>query len=520
MMSCGGGGSSAARLASGDTLNKIPADAVSVMSFNPQKLLDKADWESVKKMEFFQDALKEAKQDSDFAAQVMQNPQESGINLSSNVYVFSKVQGDDILNSVTGITMTLADKAKFEKMLKSGAKEGFEKKDGYTQLSNSEGVIAWNDEMAFMGMTTNGKRASDEVVASVFAGKGENMSSNKELTKLLGGSHDMISWANFDQYAKMVPADVKMQLAAFGIDEKDLIGNKANGYVDFNKGAIKSKGNYDLKPNLSKNLNIFFKESTSADFAKYVPGENLTSYMTFAMDIKGTKKFLEDNGMLGLANMGLMSAGITVDDLAASFGGDIMVATTLGADGKTPEMVFATDIKDKKVINKFLEMGRQMGGLKAEGDNLYSLPNTKGMMEEMVKEFSREMDTDLNINLQTEDSKMLVSDNMIVIGSNAATMAQIQKGGIAKSSRINNKVEKNVSDNIFGFYFNAEAIQNLSDVFKNINITNIEMNSDKKESNFNLNFSDKNENALKSIIKMINEAYKKDKAEEGKLSLN
>ena len=78
-----------------DAMVNIPANSSSVSAINVKRLMDKADFESMQKMSFYQDFIKDASQGNPGVEAILKDPYASGVNLDANVYL---VQDVDIMN--------------------------------------------------------------------------------------------------------------------------------------------------------------------------------------------------------------------------------------------------------------------------------------------------------------------------------------------------------------------------------------------------------------------------------------
>ena len=115
-----------------DSLTAIPKDATSVTAVNINSLMQKADFEAVKNMDFYKESIAEAEKENPAMAEIMKDPKKSGIDLTKNIYV---IQEYNLLESGNGsddgtILMSIADVKAFEAMLQSAKAGDIQTKDG------------------------------------------------------------------------------------------------------------------------------------------------------------------------------------------------------------------------------------------------------------------------------------------------------------------------------------------------------------------------------------------------------
>ena len=102
------------------TLAYVPADANTVTTVNVQSIMDKMDFDAVKDMEFYQDAKKEMEQKNPELVYLMEDPKNSGIDLSKNMYMFTDMSSKDDLFMAS--MLTIKDKSKFAAMIQKSGK--------------------------------------------------------------------------------------------------------------------------------------------------------------------------------------------------------------------------------------------------------------------------------------------------------------------------------------------------------------------------------------------------------------
>jgi hypothetical protein len=142
-----------------DSLTAIPKDAVSVTAINVQSLMQKADFETVKNMDFYKKAIEEAQAKNPAMAEILKDPKKSGIDLSKNFYL---VAGGSIMgmggNGSTngGILLSIADIKTFEAMLQNAKAGSIETQDGVKYIKMKKEVNETNADGYTISSNTSG----------------------------------------------------------------------------------------------------------------------------------------------------------------------------------------------------------------------------------------------------------------------------------------------------------------------------------------------------------------------------
>ena len=179
-----------------DAMVNIPANSSSVSAINVKRLMDKADFESMQKMSFYQDFIKDASQGNPGVEAILKDPYASGVNLDANVYL---VQDVDIMNpegAFMGVVASLSDKAAFKKLLASNGKAEFKSAEGYEYFeADRKTIVAMNDDIVVMGISQgNGTNLKAGVEGIFNTTKETSIVSNEDLKKCFSKQADNTSW--------------------------------------------------------------------------------------------------------------------------------------------------------------------------------------------------------------------------------------------------------------------------------------------------------------------------------------
>ncbi len=493
-----------------ETANAIPKDAVSVTAINLPSMMQKADFESVKQMDFYKDMVDSASAENAVIADILRDPKKSGVDLTKNIYVVQDYNflTDDRNAASAAVLLSLSDASAFEKMLSSGktphkmeTKDGikymtFEAKnpensdnDGLQNYNHAE-VIAWNDKMAILGGNTEGADFS-----AFFKNKADqSIAKNENFTKLFGETHDIYSYTNFDKMADN--PQVKSSAGMMNIDPKALKGNYATGFADFEKGQIVGKSDYKINKELRQQWGLMFKDNVKTDFSKYLKGDNIGFVATLALDMKGVKEIINANPSFRMMIEASKSDKFSSDDIFKAFDGDLIIAAgpSVGSDNKWHGMV-GFKLSDKPTMEKLVNFLISQDALVSEGNGVYRMG---GMADMMSKSY-------------VDQGKVAFVDDVIFAGD-AETIANLKNG-----TTVSSDVKDVLNKNIFGLYANLSKIFANIEEMKDPEMVELKMMMNGSHGEGTMKMKDANENSLKSLMKAANRWYLRDKAEKAKM---
>ncbi|MFT5385857.1 MAG: hypothetical protein ACI81W_003266 [Saprospiraceae bacterium] len=481
-------------VSSDSVLKSIPKDVSMVTAINAEAILEKADFDNVKEMAFYQELINETKRYNATLGEVLANPAQSGVDLSKNIYISHLLDNDNPEEVFVAVIASVKDKAALETLINSNPDLKISKQANFDVAMKGSQSVAWNGEKVVLGMTNS---YGDPItnLEKFFNTTSENsIAGDQDLNKAMSGNHDISSWMSSNAIASS--PSLRDALIMASIDPDAAKDNFIHGYVDFNDGAIESQSDMYFQSALMEDVSLLFKDQVTTDFSSYIPA-NANSMMTASLDLEGVQQVLQKKGVLMMANYGIKEYGLTVEDIASTFGGDILVYTTPG-DNETPIATFATNVSSKDKLDKFLALATDFNILEKLGDKLYGIKGT-GM---------------LSGSFSGPDAQLLIQDDMIVISGSPEQISKIAAGGYSGKDQIDSAKIKNLKNNIFS------GFTNLSDLIKSsggeqskldLNFEDMNFSTNRKKGSFKLDFKDKNSNGLKQLFESINEIYLADK---------
>ena len=223
-----------------------------------------------------------------------------------------------------------------------------------------------------------------------------------------------------------------------------------------------------------------YKNNVTTDFSKYLTDPTLAFACTFALDTKGIKQILQENtGLEAMLNND--KRGFTVNDILKAIDGDMMLSMN-NHNGKISPTL-GIKVNDKPTAQKFLNMGVQLGALKAEANGAYSLA---------AKNMGSSANVDASGQFEFKDDVLFFSNQNAPTGGNTSD------------------VSKALTSNIFAMYMNFQqlgGIETDAKILKDSPLMDMRMSVSGKTAETVLRTNKPNENVLKSIFQAINKMY-------------
>lgn len=477
-----------------DAIINIPASTSSLSAIDVKSIMDKADFEEVQKMAFYKDMIKDVSAGNPGLVAVLEDPYKSGVDLDSKAYIAQDLDLVNPQNAISSVILNLKDKAAFEALV-TGGNSNVKSEDGFQYFQPSRNlIVSWNDKIAVMGMSQSFSANLKEGVAKIFSTTKEtSIATNEDLQKCFSKDADMIGWFSSNAFAEDSKGDMGMAMAMAGFSPDMMKDNYAHSYFNFEKGEMVGESEYRINEKLADEFRHIFKDEVDTKFSNYLPAENLVFAFTSAIDMKGINMILKKKGMAGMADFQLKEFGLSMDGLANTFDGDIMVSAHRVEGNNVPSFLLATKIKDKDYFQKILNLGKEYRMLSSTADGVY---NMTGLMA---------MD-----NTFGERPQIYVSGDMVFMGDASTYISKIQAGSWGKSGLVGSDVKNVVNDNLMGAFVNFNTIG------KYLEMEDVDMNAmengilrmDRDDATFKLEMNDKSKNSLKSLIEWANENYK------------
>lgn len=484
-----------------DALSNVPPTATSITAIDLKRLMQKADFEAVKKMEFYQNLMTEVKSDEPNIAKVLANPAESGIDLQGRIYTAIDLNPENPEEMTTYFFLPLKDEAAFEKLWNQQQKNLLEKNGVKFYDTGGNALVGWKDGLGVFAFTNETSDAFVERFVDVFTKKTDNpLAKDENLQKALSVDHDINSWISTSALAKNPGAG--FALSMINVKASALENNFIHSYGDFENGKMVGHADFTINKGLGEDfIGRFFKKEVKTDFSKVLPSENLNFATVVALDPIGIDKFLSERPQSKeYADFVLNDLGMERKDLMAAFNGDMMVAGhSSGEEGESSQQgMVALAVSDKAKVKALLEKAVKDNKLKEVEPNLYAVTSVGN--------------EDVAITWKKSIGKVLLLDQFVVFSTEDQLLNAIKSGktGAGNSASVLGSFD----DQTLAGWLDMKSLYNISGGMmpKNM-LREMRYKVNGKGADFVLETTDPNTNSLKTLFLMVNEAYLKSKSD-------
>ena len=525
----------------------IPKTASVVVSVNSKEISKKLITNGITMDKLF--AAVQEKDTLSEAQKFWKDIENSGLDLQANSFV-SVVYGKEA--SYVTLTGGLKDADKFEDYLKKNVSNfSLQTKSDYKYIleEKQEAVIAWNKNTVIYlkgtegdamqkalppgamppvpGVDSDSEEPADTNTAQPAAlvstdaaqawvtevdrlfhlKKEETAASIEAFNDLLKNNADISLYVNpepiYSAQAAMMPANLKTLLADCYY----------TGAVTFEKGKIVVDGTSYVGKDLAAIYKKYGNMEADLDMLEKYPSQNITGFVVYGFDFRMLGDIVKSTGLDGIANMGLQSSGLTLDDILNAFKGQLVFvasdfemkkkASLYDGDSTTsPESkwVFAMKVGDKAAFDKVMTSPMLKNFFTKQGDGYALSQSFPGM------------------------PAISITDKLVTSASDSALLQQYL-GGKGKAGGLDNSFVSKIKGNPMGAYVNFEKIVNnipdseipeegrpLAGKFKNLlkDMTAVSnsFNGKTQHSEIVLNFKNENENSLVQLVNLGTETAK------------
>ena len=374
---------------SGKTGLLVPEDAAIVFHINNSSLASKLSWDEIKQTNWFKAASGHSK--DSFAQKLLQDPSASGIDTKADFVVFLKKATK---NGYLVFEGSIKDATAFENFNKQMHNSATTVKEGDISsiALDDDAALTWDkNHFAYvMGISiprmnmggdmgeygSNEKTSTDSLKLygkSVLGLKKSALLDNdSRFVDLIKDGKDMHMWINSDEtYENMFPMmEMAGNIAAL------VKGNVGALSFNFDNGKITMDSKSYYGKELSSILSKYKASAVSADVAGRIPSQNVILALAMNYPPEAIKEIIKVAGMEGFANMALLKAGISLDELIKATKGEFLFsvsdiqmkekADTIDMGGGKPfihsrtepdaKVLFAASVNDKAAFEKMVTL--------------------------------------------------------------------------------------------------------------------------------------------------------------------
>lgn len=542
----------------------IPKTAGVVLSINSKQISKKLLTNGITMDKMFE-AVQE-KDTSNTAMKAWKDAENSGIDLQNNFFISAVFNSST--QSYVSITGGLKDAAKFEEYLKKNIPNFSLKKKNdfqYVWQEDQKSVIGWNKETVIYvrnvnanslknnGMTPDYAEPEEEMADSTVTAqpvrqvtpaadaeegtwvtevdhlfhlkKEETAGTIDAFKDLLKDNADVSVYVNPEPIYTAQGASVSTMIPA---NLKNLIaGNYYTGAVNFEKGKVLIDGTSYVGKEMAAIYKKYDSQDADLDMLEKYPSSNITGFMLYGFDFRIIGDIVKSTGLDGIANMGLHSSGLTLDDILNAFKGQMMFAASDFATIKQPNPYYPEGDSITKTDAKWV-FAMKVGD-KAAFDKVMTSPMLKGM-------FTKQGDHYVMQEGMPGMPAVSITDKLVVSASDKAILEQYL-GGKGKAEGLDNSFVSKIKGNPLGGYVNfqkivssvpAEAIpedgkeiaEKFKKLLKDATVLTHKFDGKVSHSEVVLNFTNESDNSLVQLVNLGTSAakyYKEHKEKEQQL---
>jgi len=503
----------------------IPKNALGVFAVDMDKLSKKLIWNVLTGSEIFDEMQKDIKNEE--SKKAMKDFSNIGIDPATTLYIFYTGNMKD--ENHPCLLAGMKDVSKFESFLSKNypAITVVDNKEFKSCLIESKFILSWNKEAAIATMINNrfsyetdstgaeivvpeavNEEKDKNYLKELFALNSTNaITSNDNFKKLQNDGHDFSLWVNYEELYKQNKDLNTAELKAFIKDDYFRDAALATGF-DFEKGAVDMEMDYYFSKELAAIYKKYSNENMDEKLVNSIPSKDIDLLVAYNLKPKMIEDFLKEFKLDGLANLGLVAVGTSMETILSAFKGDMVFAltdmklktkdTTQNPDIYVSDMpdfnlTYAMNVNQLSSLQSLLDKGVSQSLLVKNG-NTYSMPYS--------------------------DEGALMFDKDKLVFSNQKTTAQafMENKGNAKEG-LPADVWKNIVNNPITMYANIkkmmsvipmeatseiekQLLADLQSMFTYAQIYGGKMKGNANHLEGNLYFSNKEENAMIQLINL------------------
>lgn len=470
--------------------SSISPQATNVTIVNAKSIMDKADYDAVKEMDFFADWAKEATLNNPKLMELLNDPTKSGLQLNGEVAYVTVI--NEMGEPQTQLIFPIADAEKMKNALVAMTTDNpLQDKGDYQMMAlSSNQAVVFNDKIGAVVETTN-----ESIINSILNPQGEGLKQNENFSQNYAAGNDVLVWSNSSNWLGMLQENpmLGMGLGMAQISMEDLKNNYAVTRYNFEDGAVTMKSTTNLNPSLKDKLGNMTTDKFVTNYADVFPKENMLMNMSIGLDMKGILRFMTPRGFVKLGSAQTEDRfGLSLPQMEEALAGDVSFG--LYGTEESAAVLFAIGIKDKSLLeNAFFKLNMQK-----EGD---------------AWTWSATSEVDPTATPVKYTLKM--KDDMIIASTDVNLLDKAMKGGQA------NDLVSDITNGWMGMYVDFENIQANGQKIANLmgrdpseispvkmeKLSSLKLHANGNEMTGRMETADDNVSSLKTLIQLMNEVY-------------
>lgn len=478
----------------GDALVYVPGTVTSVTAINVNRLMEKADFDALKQMEFYQDFLEKVRQENSAFAQVMRDPRKAGIDLDNNVYLNVELDQPGQSGMMT-VVFTIKDKNAFEKTLD-------DLDINYLPASQEPGLfqehgtaLLWNEAVGILGFGSE-NTIQQQVEAYLNTSEEQSVNRNKNLRDALSNDFDVLNWTTSAGFVDLFQIGPIGKVARY--TEEDLRENYLQSYLFFEEGQVRAETRYQLQSKLATDLALVLNDEVDTDFSESIPHDNLFFFANFGLRPKGINQLLIEYHIQGLSDESFKQYGFTMEDVINAFSGDAAIAIYQEDNDQIinfPSFLMVYDIDSREHLDRILLAAQNTGHLDRIGENRYQVlsgpnPDTLGSGTDRV------------------EAELLIKDNLLYFSDNSLNhIEQIAGGNFNTNGKLPKTMQSLTAKNAFAALVDIAWLSQVEDDLEDMPVQSIASTASRKKAAVTVKMEAETTNSLKQLFRWMNQKY-------------
>ncbi len=506
----------------------IPKDAALVAGINLSSLSKKIAWNMITGSKLFKEMEKRVPDKN--GSDVMSGIDKAGIDVLNTFYVYLKT--DTRFNTGMKVTalVPLNDASAWEAYIKKNFPKAEIKDHDKLKIATLDGnmYMGWNKNLLIiMNVLADNSADMTTEIDNAFSITDDNsIKATKNFEKLVSAGHDLSVWVNYDQIVSSYMND-GMASRMNGVSISKSLWKEtafACGF-DFVKGKITGDMTYYTSKGLSDIYKDFGATNVSKDMIERMPAKDLNMMAAMHFSTTALKNMMDSTGILGLANSGLSSQGMNVDNILGAFSGDMAFAinnfsmTVVMGDDHVPEqsadycMSYIMKINKKENFQQLMDFAKLNAGLMPMGEG-YALP------------------------ISSHDSVFVVANNDYAVFSNKYNNAAGILHGDNKGQKLPDALKSQFTGHPFAMFIDvpqtinrlnpgnsisveeAAIYEESKKLLTDISFNGGEFKDDAMQAHLEINFTNKDESSIINLLNYgmkISDAMEKSRARQEKM---
>ncbi len=405
----------------------IPKDAFAVLGIHTDELRKELAWSAITGSGLLDELRKSG--NGGQAPAAVKDLEQSGIDFGSTLYAYAKPDTRFAGSMKLAAVLPLEDAGKVMDYLRGHFPQAaMSKVEGRNQaFIFGKAVLGWNDDVLIVmnpmvrkvahneeahtdtlgGMAIDGEPYSwteevpdeaasmQELAAAFRPVKSSGIDDVSRFAELEKAGHDITFWMSYDALMDMYNSQLgdAAGLGMLGMSMGNTLfkGSAMAAGYDFERGEIKGLMRYYASDSMRPVAKEFGREPVDGDMLRRLPTPGLNMAAGFHLSPAAIKLMLEKMNLSGMANLALMSQGLTLDDVLGGFSGDMVMAvnnfhmtqetdTALTDDfpqqsqmtiGSHMDFVFALKIGDRGKLMKLVSLAGGANLMRQTAPNTY-----------------------------------------------------------------------------------------------------------------------------------------------------